>query len=275
LVDHDRTVVHRRRTAKGDRATSQSLTLVILTFNEEHNIAACIDTVKGADEILVLDSGSTDRTVEVASASGAKVLSRALTDFADQRNYAMSLATCDWVLHLDADERVTPELWSEIAAVTSIGGPEGFLVPCLNVVFGAPLRHGGWYPQYHLRLQRRDKAMWTGNVHEAATVGGAVGKLRQPILHFGHPDVRAFLGKLDRYTTLEARHLEGSIFVLGVLAITMPLPYFVYKYVVQRGFMDGWRGLAAALLLSFYRCVMYLKAIERIASRDVSAGANG
>jgi len=248
--------------------------VLILTLNEEHNIGACIETVRAADEIIVLDSGSTDRTAEVAIAHGAKVATRGMSDFAEQRNYAASLAKSDWVLHLDADERVTPELWNEIQAATTADHANGFLVPCLNMVFGAPLRHGGWYPQYHLRLQRRGKATWTGNVHEAASVGGVVQPLRAPIVHFGHPDVRTFVRKLDRYTDFEAEALRGSVFRLGVLAVVTPAPYFIYKYVIQGGFMDGWRGLAAALLLSFYRCVTHLKAMERLATHEASTGAS-
>jgi hypothetical protein len=194
-----------------------------------------------------------------------------MTDFADQRNYVASLAISDWILHLDADERVTQELWSEIKTITSRGAHDGFLVPRLNFVFGAPLRHGGWYPDYHLRLYRRGKARWIGRVHEVASVTGRVGKLREPRVHYGHPDITTFIKKLDRYTSMEADRLHRSVLVLGALALASPIPYFVYKYVVQRGFMDGWRGLAAAMLLSFYRCVLYLKAIERKAIRELTA----
>lgn len=241
--------------------------MVILTLNEERNIATCIESVSAADELVVVDSGSTDRTVEIASATRARVIGHRFVDFADQRNYATSLLKSDWVLHLDADERVTPELWSEIRAKLASSSCDGFLLPCLNVVFGRPLRHGGWYPQYHLRLQRREKARWRGAVHEAATVDGPVKKLSEPIVHFGHPNIHAFLVKLDLYTTFEASCRRESVLVLSALALLIPLPYFVYKYVLQLGFLDGWRGLAAALLLSFYRCVTYLKAIEQQFSR--------
>ena len=237
-----------------------------MTLNEERNIAKCIESVNAADEVVVVDSGSTDRTIEIASATRARVVGHPFVDFADQRNYAMSLLTSEWILHVDADERVTPELWSEVRATLASDSCDGYLVPCLNVVFGKPLKHGGWYPQYHLRLQRREKAHWHGAVHEAARVEGPVGKLVEPIVHYGHPNIHTFLSKLDYYTTFEASHRNDPVLLLSVLAFLVPVPYFVYKYVLQLGFLDGWRGLAAALLLSFYRCVTYLKALEQRSS---------
>lgn len=221
-----------------------------------------------ADKVLVLDSGSTDRTGQIASACGASVVTRAMTDFADQRNYAASLAKTDWVLHLDADERVTPALWKEITRAVAAPGYDGFLIPTLNNVFGAPLRHGGWYPQYHLRLQRPSRGRWTGSVHETVALEGRVGTLHEPIIHFGHPDLGTFLSKIDRYTTIEAARLHRPILLLSLLAVFEPPTYFLYKYAFQRGFLDGWRGLVAALLLSFYRCLTYLKAVERTVRLD-------
>jgi len=236
------------------------LTVVILTLNEEWHIRECIESVSAANEILILDSGSSDSTTTIAADLGARVISRPLTDFAEQRNHAETLANSPWILHLDADERVTEDLWREIRTAIASDLADGFLVPCLSVVFGAPLRHGGWYPQYHLRLHRRGSGTWLGSVNEAVTIAGRVKKFREPILHYGHPDVQTFLMKLDRYTTIEAARIRRSVPALSLLAFTTPPVYFVYKYVVQCGFLDGWRGLAVALLLAFYRCVTYLKA---------------
>jgi glycosyltransferase involved in cell wall biosynthesis len=241
-----------------------SLTVVILTLNEEKNLPGCLESVKAADELLVVDSGSADGTVAVAEAARARVVSHPMKDFAEQHNFAASQATSEWVLHLDADERLTPELWAEIQRAIGSEEHAGYLIPTLNVVFGAPLRHGGWYPQHHLRLYRRGAGSWTGNVHETVTLAaGSVGRLHEPFLHLGHPDIHTFLVKLDRYTTMEAARATGSRLRLALLAAAVPAPYFLYKYVVQGGFRDGWRGLAAALLLSFYRCVTFLKAVEQ------------
>lgn len=223
--------------------------------------------MSGADRVLVLDSGSTDGTVRIASARGARVVTRPLTDFADQRNHAASLADTDWVLHIDADERVTPSLWKEISEAIAASRYDGFVIPRLNYVFGAPLRHGGWYPQHHLRLQRASTGHWTGSVHETFSSTGRIGTLHEPRIHFGHPDLATFMAKVDRYTSIEAARLRRPVLLLSLMAVFEPVAYFAYKYVVQGGFLDGWRGLAAALLLSFYRCLTYLKAIELTARR--------
>jgi (heptosyl)LPS beta-1,4-glucosyltransferase len=232
-------------------------------MNEERHIADCLASVRSADEVIVLDSGSTDRTRELATASGARVEVRPMTNFAEQRNFANSLAKSDWILHLDADERATPELLEEIRSATASSEQfNGYRVPTLNIIFGAPLRHGGWYPSYHVRLQRRGKVNWGRDVHELAEVSGGLGTLKQPIVHNSHPDVAGFVEKLNRYTTMEASRDTRSSSALAWRAALEPGPYFVYKYVVQRGFLDGWRGLTIGLLLAFYRCTGYLKALE-------------
>ena len=120
--------------------------MVVLTLNEEGRIADCLASVRSADEIIVLDSGSTDRTRELAAAAGARVESRPMTNFAEQRNFANSLARSDWILHLDADERATPALLGEIREAIASDLFDGYRVPTLNIIFGEALRHGGWYP---------------------------------------------------------------------------------------------------------------------------------
>ena len=242
--------------------STATLTVVVLTLNEERHIADCIASVRTADEIIVLDSGSTDHTRELAAAAGARVEVRPMTNFAEQRNHANSLATSDWILHLDADERATPELMREIRHATASELFDGYRVPTLNIIFAAPLRHGGWYPSYHVRLQRRGKGSWGRDVHELAEVKGELGSLKEPIVHHSHPDVAGFVDKLNRYTTLEAARDARSSSSLALRAGLEPGPYFLYKYVWQRGFLDGWRGLTIALLLACYRCVGYLKALE-------------
>ena len=246
----------------GANKTTPTLTVVILTLNEELNISECIASARSADEIVVVDSGSTDRTRELAAAAGARVVERPMTDFAEQRNYANGLVTSDWMLHLDADERATPALMQEIREASASGQADGYWVPTLTYIFGKAVRHGGWYPQWHMRLQRRGFATWGKNVHEGAVVNGPVGRLREPIVHYSHTDISAFIRKLDRYTTLETKSTTGSALGLSLRAVLEPGPYFIYKYVVQRGFLDGWRGLTMALLMAFYRCVGYLKALE-------------
>jgi glycosyltransferase involved in cell wall biosynthesis len=247
--------------------TNATLSVVILTKNEEQHIAACIESVSSVGEVIVVDSGSTDRTQELAAKAGARVVERALTTYDDQRNYANTIATCDWILHLDADERATPALLAEIKSVTESGSADGYRVPTSNIIFGEPLRHGGWYPSYHVRLQRRGRVTWKGNVHELAYVEGALGTLKEPIVHNSFATVSRFIVKLDRYSAMEAQRASGSVLSYAVRAVFEPPMYFVYKYFVQAGFLDGWRGLVIALLMAFYRCSGYLKAIERLAGK--------
>jgi hypothetical protein len=134
----------------------------------------------------------------------------------------------------------------------------------LNYVFGAPLKHGGWYPQPHIRFVRKGKATWIKQVHEVVTVEGLVDWLRSPLLHYGHPNIETFVRKLNAYTDMEALPKGKHPIAIASGALFEPPVHFLYKYVFQGGFMDGWRGLAAALLLGFYRCVTYLKALERM-----------
>ena len=242
--------------------TNTSLSVVILTLNEEKNIGDCIASVKSADQILVVDAGSADRTVELARAAGALVIERPMTDFAEQRNFANEQVRCDWVLHLDADERATPELLAEIRRVSAAPTATAYWVPELTYIFGAALHHGGWYPQYHVRFQRRGHGRWGRSVHEGFSVDGPIGHLKAHIVHYAHPTVEAFIAKMNRYTDLEAKSAAGSTTWLALRAVLEPGPYFLYKYVVQQGFRDGWRGLSIAMLLGFYRCVTYLKALE-------------
>ena len=239
-----------------------TLSVVILTLNEESNIVDCIASVKGADQVLVVDAGSTDRTQELARGAGALVVVRPMTDFAEQRNFAHQQVTSDWVLHLDADERATPELLEEIRRVSAAPSATAYWVPELTYIFGAALHHGGWYPQYHVRFQRRSHGQWGRSVHEGFSVDGPIGHLTANIVHYAHPTVHAFVEKMNRYTDLEAKSASGSAGTLALRAVVEPGPYFLYKYVVQQGFRDGWRGLSIALLLGFYRCLTYLKALE-------------
>jgi glycosyltransferase involved in cell wall biosynthesis len=217
---------------------------------------------------VVLDSGSRDKTCEIAAGLGARVVQHELRNFAEQRNYAASLASGNWVLYLDADERVTSALHQELASAALQLAVSGFWIPTLNYVFGAPLRGGGWYPQPHIRFVQRGKATWVKQVHEVIAVEGSVGWLRSPLLHYGHPNIQTFVRKLNAYTAMEPLPKGQSRYLVAASAVFDPPAYFLYKYVVQRGFRDGWRGLAAALLLSFYRCVRYLKALERMSGQE-------
>lgn len=253
--------------------STPTLSVVILTLNEEHNIADCIASVQRANEVIVVDSGSSDRTAQLATAAGARVTVHPMRNFADQHNFANAQARSDWILSIDADERVTEALMDEVLSVISDTTHDAFWVPTLNIMLGAEILHGGWYPQPHIRLLRRGHGNWGRQVHERIAVSGTIGTLKNPIVHHSHPDISAFLQKLDRYTDLEVHVNAGSSAWLGIKTVVEPAPYFIYKYVIQQGFRDGWRGLVMALLLTFYRCVGYLKTIEsRHRGEDAAIG---
>lgn len=239
------------------------ISAVLIVLNEAHRLRECLATVAWADEIVVVDGGSTDGTPELARSLGARVVERPFTDFADQRNFAQAQATGDWLLTLDADERITEALRDEVRAAVAGATVDAFRLPRLDYMFGRWIRHGGWYPQYHLHLARRGKGRWVNPVHEVYEVAGPVGTLRSPVLHFAHADVRDFIHKLNRYTDTEAEEQwAGRSPALWRVAVE-PALYFAYKYVWQRGFLDGGHGFVLAQLLAFYRFSRLAKAWTR------------
>jgi (heptosyl)LPS beta-1,4-glucosyltransferase len=236
------------------------VSVVVLTRNEEENIAECLDTVRWADETLVLDSLSDDATVEIARSKGAKVLERPFDNYALQRNAALEMASSEWVFFVDADERIPPELADEIRRVVSRADLDGWWVPRRNYIFGAWIRHAGWYPDYQLRLLRRAKARYDERqeVHELVQLDGEAGYLKNPLVHYNYSTVEEFRHKQDTYTDFEARMLFKS----GQRArpwnfLLQPLRQLHWRYVTLRGYRDGWRGLLLSLLMAYYELVRY------------------
>lgn len=248
-----------------------SLSVVLATFNEEKNLSACLDSVKSlADEIVVVDGGSTDRTVEVAKAYGAKVK---VTDnppiFHINKQKAIDLATKDWVLQLDADERVTPQLKSEIKHLISDSGRvlqlNGYWIPRKNWFLGRFLMKGGQYPDYTLRLYRRGKGrLPQKSVHEQAVVEGEVRYLKNPIVHIADPSFSRYLIRFNRYTDLIRDELKTKkigynpiMFIKYLLAL--PIWWFFSTYVRHKGFMDSWQGFIFSFFSSLRFPVGYIK----------------
>ncbi len=248
------------------------LSAVVVARNEAERIGRCLDSLRFADEVLVLDGGSTDATCEVARAHGARVEVHPFSDFSSQRRHAASLALHPWVLSVDADEEITPELAQEIRAAAESPGPVAWRIPTLDYMFGKWIRHGGWYPQYHIRLFQKKRGSWQGAVHEAWRADGPVGTLRHPILHRSHLEVSDFIAKLNRYTSVAAaeRHRAGERVSFARLVFEPPA-YFAYKYLWQRGFLDGAHGWVLASLLSWYRMTELAK-IRFHGSREGAEG---
>lgn len=244
-----------------------SLTVVVLTLNEEANIAACLEGVRWAEELMVLDSGSTDRTVEIARRFTPHVLSVEWKGYGATRNLGLDRASSDWVLWLDADERVTPELAAEIRAVMALGTeePAAYDVARRAYFLGKWIRHAGWYPGRVTRLFRHGSARFnSARVHEQLVVAGATGSLRNDLLHYTDPDLEHYLRKFNRYTTLAAEELHAAGRRAGVWDLTVrPLFAFVRMYILRLGVLDGMHGLILCVLSAGYVFTKYAKLWER------------
>jgi len=222
------------------------LSVLVVAKNEAHNLADCLAAVSWAEErVVVVDPASRDATMEIAQSAADVVAVRGFDDFASQRNAARALATGDWVLSIDADERVTPALAAEIRRVISDPATpyRGYRVPIDSIILGRRFAFSGTQHDQPLRLFRRDAGCWAGLVHETVELHGQVGALRNALGHHTLPDIRVFLHKLDQYTTLEAQGLAGSKRRFRTSDLTLrPLWTFFKLYVVKQGFRDGIEG---------------------------------
>ncbi|MBK7366353.1 MAG: glycosyltransferase family 2 protein [Candidatus Eisenbacteria bacterium] len=237
-----------------------SLSAVLIARDEAHRIERCLEALRWADEVVVVvDDASRDETEGIARRFGARVFVRAFDSFSLMRQFADEQATCEWILSVDCDEIVTPQLAAEIRAALATEHT-AFRIPHLDYMFGRWIRHGGWYPQYHWRLYRRARATWARAIHERVEFEGSVGTLREPFLHFSHGRVSDFVNKMARYTTTEAEAALAAGRRTNVLRMaTEPFLYFGYKYVVQGGWRDGAHGFVLASLMGCYRLLVHLK----------------
>lgn len=202
----------------GGAGRGPTISVVIITYNAEDLIADCLASVQWADEVIVVDSESGDGTVALAERLSARVVTRPWGGFSDQKNFAAGLASGDWVLHLDADERVSGPLRDELRAVAAAAGPNGYFFPRQNFWLGCWIRHGGWYPDWSLRLYRRGTGRWEGLTHERLVVAGSLGRLTQPLQHFSYRSVQAHVERMIlRSAPLEAREaIEQGIRIYSV-----------------------------------------------------------
>lgn len=239
------------------------LSVILITHNEAENIVDCLASVAFADEWIVLDSGSTDDTVALARAAGARVeVSADWPGFGPQKNRALELATGDWVFSIDADERVTPELAREIQAVVAgEGALTGYTVPRLSSFCGRFIRHSGWWPDRVLRLFRRGSARFSDAiVHEKVVPQESPGKLQAPLLHYTYPDLESALTKMNRYSSDAARAMydRGKRTSLpGILGRSVWT--FIRIYGLRRGFLDGRHGVLLAVVAAMGSFSRYAK----------------
>jgi glycosyltransferase involved in cell wall biosynthesis len=238
------------------------LSIILITKNEAANIRACLESVAWADEIVVVDSGSTDDTVAICKEFGAQVHVHDWPGFGVQKNRALGYAAKDWVLSLDADERVTPELRAEIETILrSEDASDAYLVPRLSNYCGRFMRHSGWYPDLLPRLFKRGKARFSDDlVHERLIVEGNTGKLQGMLLHYAFDDLEEVLHKVNQYSTAGAAMMQGRGREASLTgAVVRGLWSFVRTYVLRGGFLDGREGFMLAVSNAEGTYYRYLK----------------
>ena len=236
------------------------LAAVILTKNEAHNVVACIESLRGwTDAVVVWDSLSTDGTQALAQDAGATVIERPFDNYAAQRQAALDTVNADWVLFVDADERATPEMADEIRRLIHVPGVDGYWIPRRNFIVGYEVQAGGFYPDHQLRLLRRGNAHYVAarEVHEIVELAGAEGYLQHPFLHYNYADWAQFHRKQHFYAAYEARILAArGIHPRPHNFVLQPLREFRRRFVTLQGWRDGFQGLRLALLLAWYYGLM-------------------
>jgi len=238
-----------------------SLTVVIVAKNEARNITECVASVSFADEVVVLDSGSTDQTAALARAAGARVVQTDWPGYGPQVARGFTLATSAWVLSLDADERISPALQAEIVAAIRSDAFDGYRIPRLSEFCGRFIHHSGWRPDRTLRLGRRVRSGFTDHfLHAHMTVDGRVGDLAHSLVHFSYPDMHDVLEKLDRYSSGHARDmLAGGASASVGKAVVHGAFAFIRTYLLRLGFLDGQHGLMLAIYNAEYTYYKYIK----------------
>lgn len=246
------------------------LSAIIITKNEAANIAECLDSVAFADERIVIDGGSSDDTAEIARRNGARVVAHDFAGFGPQKNFALAQASGDWVLAIDADERVGAALAAQIKQATDRGDADGYEIPRLSSFCGRVMRHSGWYPDYVLRLFRRGRARFSGDaVHERVICDGPVARLSEPITHTPVIRIEDALSRMERYSTASAAMLIASgrrvTIMSGILHGSWT---FIRTYILRAGFRDGREGFVLATLNARGSYHRYMKAWREQRRRD-------
>ena len=239
-----------------------SLSLFIITKNEAHHIAACLQSARDlVQEIIVVDSESTDGTVSICQSMGARVYQHPFENFTKQKNTALSYVTGEWALSLDADETLTPELAQEIRRAISSNTYDGYELPRVNDFLGKRMHHSGIKKEYILRLVRTQKAKFEGGkVHEKLVVQGKTARLDNVFVHHPYDDIETYFAKFNKYTTLAAQTMFENGKRVCLLRVLLTVPFeFARRYILKAGFLDGVRGLIWASFSCFYVFVKYMK----------------
>ncbi len=253
----------------------QKISVVIITLNEERNIKRTLESVAWSDEIIIVDSGSSDKTISICREYTDSVFHQEWLGFAEQKNFAIGKATGDWVLSLDADEPVEPALADEIRSLISeTNSCDGYRIPRRTFFLGKEIKHGGWYPDYNLRLFRTGKGCFEERaVHEAMRIQGRLGTTRHAILHYAYPDLASYVSSMNKYSTLAVEVMEtkgiGFFRQSWMNIVFRPFFTFVHKYIFRFGFLDGKHGLILNIFHAYYVFTKYAKAWEHSNRRHI------
>jgi glycosyltransferase involved in cell wall biosynthesis len=245
--------------------TRPKLTLCVITLNEEDRLGPCLESASFADDVVVVDSGSTDRTREIAESHGARVVTNEFEGHVQQKNHAVDLAETDWILSLDADERVTPELRAEIGRALEGGDlPAAFSMPRRTFYLGRWIDHGGWYPDRKVRLFDRRRARWGGvNPHDHVQVDGDAVKLSGDIEHYSYRSISDHLKQIDFFTTIAAKEKAAAGQKPRLWRLLLhPFGKVLRMYLLKLGFLDGRAGFIVAVLGGYYVFLKYAKLWE-------------
>ncbi len=238
------------------------ISAVVIAYNEEKNIRRCLESISWADEIVLVDSYSQDRTKEIAKAFTDKIYDLECEGFGRKKEFARTKTVYNWILSIDADEVVSVRLREEIKRIVREDEAlDGYYIPRLSNFLGKWIRYGGWYPDYVLRLFRKDKAKFDQSlVHEKLVLEGKTGRLKNELLHYTDPTISHYLLKMNKYTTLGAKMLldEGKRATFFDMLIRPPA-LFLKMFIVKFGFLDGWYGYLLAILSSFHVLLKYAK----------------
>jgi len=242
------------------------ISVVVITLNEADRIPALLKSAAFADEVVVVDSGSTDGTLEICRAGGARVVSHPWQGFAAQKQYAMELASCEWILNLDADERISDPLAAELRKAIQSASQEvcGFSMPRLSRYLGTWIRHGGWYPDRKVRLVRKGSGQWKGSgLHEKLEISGKVLSLSSPILHEVYRNISDQVKTIDRFSGVYAEEHPATGAWYAAAGVFHGLGKFVECYLWKLGALDGTAGLVIAMNSAWYVFLKHAKVWEK------------
>lgn len=248
---------------------TQKISAFVVCCNEEKNIRRCLESIKWCDEIVIIDSGSKDRTLEICREYTSKILHKDWAGYVEQKAFGLSQCSSEWALNIDADEEVSPEL--QVAIKSALQSNEandkkidGFQISRVVFYMGRWWRRGGWYPEYRLRLCRKSKTSWGGNdPHEKAIVDGTTKKISGELRHYTYSDISDQVNRLNRYSTTIAHNMFKGGERSNLLKIIFnPLSRFIKFYFLKKGFLEGFPGLVVAYIEAYYAFLKYAKLWE-------------